>query len=192
MTERIRTSTAVATVLKNILGTDGFSFVAQSESVGIANRTFTSFSQAAEEAGMSRIYGGIHYGFDNVHGLSSGGHIGDLVTDTLLRPVIRINAGGPALSQYHKRRNSGYRPVAQRWESGDFRYPDHANSFEVDREQHRSHGAQGTGAIGPSQLNSRSGHGVSMTYSFQIALPVVDIAHQHVARKLHFRMAGTD
>lgn len=48
---------------------------------------------------MSRIYGGIHYGFDNVHGLSSGGHNGDLVTDTLLRPVIRINAGGPTLSQ---------------------------------------------------------------------------------------------
>ncbi len=92
-------SGAAATVLKNFLGTDSFSFVAQSESVGIANRTFTSFSQAAEEAGMSRIYGGIHYHFDNVLGLSSGGHIGDLVTDTLLRPVIRINAGGPTLSQ---------------------------------------------------------------------------------------------
>ena len=92
-------SGAAATVLKNFLGTDSFSFVAQSESVGISNRTFTSFSQAAAQAGMSRIYGGIHYGFDNVHGLSSGGLIGDLVTDTLLRPVIRINAGGPALSQ---------------------------------------------------------------------------------------------
>lgn len=90
-------SGAAASALKHFLGTDSFSFVARSEAVGVSSRTFSSFSQAAEEAGSSRIYGGIHFGFDNVVGLSSGSQVGDLVSSSLLRPVIRINAGGPEL-----------------------------------------------------------------------------------------------
>ncbi len=42
----------------------------------ITTRHFTSFSQAAEEAGMSRIYGGIHFSFDNTAGLDMGRQIG--------------------------------------------------------------------------------------------------------------------
>jgi hypothetical protein len=42
----------------------------------IVTRRFGSFSQAAQEAGMSRIYGGIHFAFDNSAGLDLGREIG--------------------------------------------------------------------------------------------------------------------
>lgn len=54
---------------------------------GLAERSFTSFDAAAEEAGMSRIYGGIHYSFDNTSGLASGHSIGQLVINSALRPI---------------------------------------------------------------------------------------------------------
>ncbi len=54
---------------------------------GLVKRTFPSFDAAAEEAGMSRIYGGIHYSFDNVAGLSSGRSVGQLVINSALRPL---------------------------------------------------------------------------------------------------------
>ena len=41
----------------------------------ITKRQFTSFWQAAEEAGMSRIYGGIHFSFDNSVGLELGNQV---------------------------------------------------------------------------------------------------------------------
>lgn len=92
-------SSAAAAVLANFFGNDDMPFVQQSEAAGVANRSFTSFSEAAAEAGISRIYGGIHYNFDNTQALSSGDSIGDFVTDTLMRPVTRINTGGPELSE---------------------------------------------------------------------------------------------
>lgn len=39
---------------------------------GFAPRTFASFDAAAEEAAVSRLYGGIHYPMDNDHGLAVG------------------------------------------------------------------------------------------------------------------------
>lgn len=47
----------------------------------VVARHFTSFQQAAEEAGVSRIYGGIHYAFDNTAGLSTGQAIGQFVLE---------------------------------------------------------------------------------------------------------------
>jgi hypothetical protein len=44
-------------------------------------RTFGSFDQAAEEAALSRLYGGIHYAFDNNDGLASGQCIGQTIHD---------------------------------------------------------------------------------------------------------------
>lgn len=51
----------------------------------IVTRSFTSFTEAAEEAGVSRIYGGIHFDFDNTAGLTSGRAIGNRVVQILLR-----------------------------------------------------------------------------------------------------------
>ena len=44
-------------------------------------RTFISFNQAAREAAVSRLYGGIHYAFDNGDGRSSGRCVGQAIND---------------------------------------------------------------------------------------------------------------
>jgi hypothetical protein len=53
----------------------------------IVSRDFNSFEEAAEEAGLSRIYGGIHFHFDNTAGLLLGNQVGASVIDRLLRPT---------------------------------------------------------------------------------------------------------
>ncbi|WP_332733102.1 vanadium-dependent haloperoxidase [Flavihumibacter sp.] len=50
---------------------------------GIANREITSFRDAAAEAAMSRLYGGIHFRFDNDMGAESGRRIGEMVVSRL-------------------------------------------------------------------------------------------------------------
>ncbi|MBZ5857953.1 vanadium-dependent haloperoxidase [Flavihumibacter profundi] len=50
---------------------------------GIGNREITSFRNAAKEAAMSRLYGGIHFRFDNELGAASGRKIGELVVSRL-------------------------------------------------------------------------------------------------------------
>ena len=51
----------------------------------IVTRHFASFNDAAQEAGLSRIYGGIHYRFDNSAGLTLGDLVGTAVVERLLR-----------------------------------------------------------------------------------------------------------
>jgi hypothetical protein len=50
-------------------------------------RYFDSFSDAASEAGRSRIYGGIHFEFDNALGLTAGDALGHYVFNNFLTPV---------------------------------------------------------------------------------------------------------
>src|SRR5207253_321940 len=50
-------------------------------------RSSKSFSQAAGEAGASRIYGGIHYQFDNLGGLECGRAISRYIFDRHLKPL---------------------------------------------------------------------------------------------------------
>jgi hypothetical protein len=42
-------------------------------------RSFTSFSQAEEENGQSRIYLGIHWSFDKTQGIRQGRQVADYV-----------------------------------------------------------------------------------------------------------------
>jgi hypothetical protein len=42
-------------------------------------RSFNSFDEAAAEAAVSRLYGGIHFSFDNNDSLSSGVRIGQAI-----------------------------------------------------------------------------------------------------------------
>src|SRR5439155_2374215 len=65
-------SGAAASVLAESFGTDKIKFETACDSLPDVKRKFTSLSAAAEEAGMSRIYGGIHWHFDNVEGLKVG------------------------------------------------------------------------------------------------------------------------
>ncbi len=50
-------------------------------------RCWESLSEAAEEAGQSRIYGGIHWQYDNQEGLAAGRAIADFVFENYLVPV---------------------------------------------------------------------------------------------------------
>ena len=75
-------------MLAGFTGSDSFTFTAQADgSVGVGNRSFTSFSQAAGEAADSRLYGGIHFGFDNADGLVAGVALGQYVFGSQLQPV---------------------------------------------------------------------------------------------------------
>jgi len=76
-------SAAAATVLTELYG-DNFSFTDSTElEFGIPVRTFPSFLKAAEEVGMSRLYGGIHYRRGNLCGLKCGGEVGKYVAQEL-------------------------------------------------------------------------------------------------------------
>jgi hypothetical protein len=66
-------------------------FTASSDGLPGVTRSFRSFRSAAEEAGLSRIYGGIHFSFDNRDGLALGRAIGRLA-------VRRIAGGGGSRS----------------------------------------------------------------------------------------------
>ncbi|MDQ6765970.1 MAG: vanadium-dependent haloperoxidase, partial [Verrucomicrobiota bacterium] len=52
-------------------------------------RTFTSFSQAEEENGQSRIYLGIHWSFDKTAGIAQGRSVANYVYDHALQPPPR-------------------------------------------------------------------------------------------------------
>jgi membrane-associated phospholipid phosphatase len=67
-------SGAAATILTDRFGVRKFSFT--SASLPGVTRSFANFEQAAEEAAVSRVYGGIHYAFDNADGLATGRAVG--------------------------------------------------------------------------------------------------------------------
>lgn len=72
-------STAASIVLTDEFG-DGFGFTDDVETeYGLPSRTFTSFKQAAAEAAISRLYGGIHYRHAIEEGQVQGRRVGDLV-----------------------------------------------------------------------------------------------------------------
>ncbi|TWR29441.1 vanadium-dependent haloperoxidase [Mucilaginibacter pallidiroseus] len=76
-------SAAAAEVLTHNFG-DNVAYTDSSESeFGIAPRKFTSFRQAANEAALSRVYGGIHYRNACVIGSQTGRVIGQMVNEKL-------------------------------------------------------------------------------------------------------------
>jgi len=79
-------SKASAQVLTHFFGTDAVSFTARSDTLPGVFRKFTSLAACADEVGISRIYGGIHYSFDNVEGKRVGGLVGDYVSQNFLLP----------------------------------------------------------------------------------------------------------
>jgi PAP2 superfamily len=76
-------SAAAATALTLEFG-DNVPFTDSTEvEFGIEPRTFKSFNEAADEVGMSRLFGGIHYRTGNVAGLKNGREIGKYVCEKL-------------------------------------------------------------------------------------------------------------
>jgi hypothetical protein len=82
-------SATAATVLAEFYGNDAIAFTSSAELTAggtVITRSFDGFWDAAQEAGASRIYGGIHWSFDNEAGLEAGQSIGEFLADNLLRP----------------------------------------------------------------------------------------------------------
>jgi len=76
-------SGAAATALTDIFG-DAFAFADDTEVVyGLPIRSFASFDQAADEAAISRMYGGIHYRKAVAIGVKQGRDLGKFVLDKL-------------------------------------------------------------------------------------------------------------
>jgi hypothetical protein len=76
-------SGASSVILTHIFG-DNFSFTDDTEVMyGLPERDFTSFNKAAEEASISRVYGGIHYRPAVELGLTQGKSIGKFVIEKI-------------------------------------------------------------------------------------------------------------
>lgn len=76
-------SGAAATTLTQIFG-DNFAFDDDTEvPFGLPVRSFSSFQQAADEAAISRLYGGIHYRSAIENGAEQGRDLGEFIVDKL-------------------------------------------------------------------------------------------------------------
>ena len=107
-------------VLAGFFGTDRLTFTATSEGTPTAiTRTFDSFWEAAEDAGMSRIYGGIHYDFDHEAGLASGREVGALVVRKLMHPTGRGHHAGPLGPPGHVGNGNDGRDDHEDWHGDD-------------------------------------------------------------------------
>ena len=87
-------SAAAATILARFFGADAADFSVRTDAPLLRGvvRHFTSFSAAAEEAGMSRIYGGIHFRFSHRDGAVAGYKLANYVFDNFFQPMAPIAA----------------------------------------------------------------------------------------------------
>jgi hypothetical protein len=74
-------SSAAATVLDALLPTTEPFDDSTSITIGHSVRRFESFAAAAREAGMSRVYGGLHFNYGNIGGRALGECVGNKVVD---------------------------------------------------------------------------------------------------------------
>ncbi len=80
-------SGASAKILELFFGTDDIAFATTSDGLPGVQRSFRRLSAAANEAGQSRIYGGIHWQYDNQAGLASGRSLAEHVFFNFLTPI---------------------------------------------------------------------------------------------------------
>ncbi|MCC6319904.1 MAG: phosphatase PAP2 family protein [Phycisphaerales bacterium] len=80
---------AHAAIMRNFFGTDNITFTASTDEPIVQNvqRTFTSFSQAARENGLSRVYLGVHFRCDADQAYASGTLLGNSIYRNFLRPI---------------------------------------------------------------------------------------------------------
>jgi hypothetical protein len=80
-------SSAGATVLSGFLGRDRFDLAVTSEVLPQVERSFTRFSEAASEAASSRVFAGVHFGFDLTAGRRLGRQVARFVAGRFLLPL---------------------------------------------------------------------------------------------------------
>ena len=79
-------SASQSTILALFFRRDDIPFQHTWEGPGGATRSYNGFTALAEEAARSRVYGGIHFQFDNVAGQSVGRNVGNYVFQNFMRP----------------------------------------------------------------------------------------------------------
>jgi PAP2 superfamily len=87
-------SASGASVLISFFRGNHFDFKVTSEVLPGVDRSFTSFSAAAEEATLSRIFAGVHFRSDLTSGQRLGRDVADFVLDNFLTPVNRKDESG--------------------------------------------------------------------------------------------------
>ena len=80
-------SASGASVLTSFFGRHHFDFGVTSEVLPGVDRSFTSFSAAAEEATLSRIFAGVHFRSDLTTGARLGRQVADFVVDNFFTPI---------------------------------------------------------------------------------------------------------
>ena len=82
-------SGAGARLLALFFGSDDIPFSVTSDGLPGAVRSYKKLSDAAREAGMSRVWGGIHYMSDNLEGTRAGMKVADWVFTNSLQPLAK-------------------------------------------------------------------------------------------------------
>ncbi len=81
--------TSQSTTLGLFFGRDDIAFQHTWEGVGGATRSYPGFTAMANEEERSRVYGGIHFTFDQVAGQSVGRNVANYIFLNFMRPVRR-------------------------------------------------------------------------------------------------------
>jgi hypothetical protein len=96
-------SKAAAVILARFFGTDAIAFSISSDALPTVTRSFATLSAAADECGISRIYGGIHFYSSNRDAKTAGSALAEYVLGNFLLPVsslpqlnaVRVVGGDP-------------------------------------------------------------------------------------------------
>ncbi len=78
--------TSQATILTLFFGRDDIRFQHTWAGAGGATRSYAGFGAMADEQARARVYGGIHFNFDNVAGQSVGRNVANYIFANVMRP----------------------------------------------------------------------------------------------------------
>lgn len=78
--------TSQSTILMLFFGRDDIAFQHTWDGAGGATRSYAGFSAMADEEARARVYGGIHFTFDNVAGQSVGRNVANYIFANVMRP----------------------------------------------------------------------------------------------------------
>jgi hypothetical protein len=78
--------TSQSTILARFFGRDDIRFQHTWAGLGGATRSYAGFSAMADEQARARVYGGIHFTFDNVAGQSVGRNVANYIFSNVMRP----------------------------------------------------------------------------------------------------------
>ena len=76
-------------MLARLFGGDTYTFTSTNALFPGEERVYHSFRECAEECGVSRVYGGIHFSFSNREGLALGRRVANYVADNVFKKPLQ-------------------------------------------------------------------------------------------------------